>query len=29
MLRDQLKYQDTIFLPVEDLQDALKEDGAT
>ena len=29
MLRDYLKYQGTIYLPEEDLQDALKEDGAT
>ena len=29
MLRDQLKFQGTIYLPEEDLQDALKEDRAT
>ena len=29
MLRDQLKYQGTLYLPEEDLQDARKEDGAT
>ena len=28
-LRDQLKYQGTIYLSEDDLQDALKEDGAT
>ena len=29
MQRDQLKSQGTIYLPEEDLQDALKEDGTT